>query len=31
MDYGVWKEPQHLDPDGMPKSMFEDENGGEDD
>lgn len=25
IDYGVWTHPQHLDPDGMPKSIFNDE------
>ncbi len=24
-DYGVWTHPQHLDPEGMPKSIFDDE------
>jgi hypothetical protein len=29
LDYGVWTHPQHLDPEGMPKSIFdEDENVG---
>ncbi len=23
IDYGFWTHPQHLDPEGMPKSIFD--------